>query len=60
MNHDILKTVIYDQHEIIRSFNIVSREYDFDINANYVVIGLRRAGKSTLLYKIVQDFKMSA
>lgn len=55
MNHDILKTVIYDQHEIIRSFNIVSREYDFDINANYVVIGLRRAGKSTLLYKIVQD-----
>ncbi len=55
MNHDLLKTVIYDQHEIIRSFNIVSREYDFDINANYVVIGLRRAGKSTLLYKIVQD-----
>lgn len=55
MNHDLLKAVIYDQHEIIRSFNIVRREYDFDINANYVVIGLRRAGKSTLLYKIVQD-----
>ena len=55
MNHDLLKAVIYDQHEVIRSFNIVRREYDFDINANYVVIGLRRAGKSTLLYKIVQD-----
>lgn len=55
MNHDLLKTVIYDQHEIIRNFQIVNREYAFDINANYVVIGIRRAGKSTLLYKIVQD-----
>lgn len=55
MNHDVLKAVIYDQHEIIKNFQIVDREYDFDINTNYVVIGLRRAGKSTLLYKIVQD-----
>ena len=55
MNHDILKTVIYDQHEIIKNFKIVNREYEFDVNANYVLIGLRRAGKSTLLYKIVQD-----
>lgn len=59
MNHDLLKTVIYDQHEIIKSFQIVDREYEFDINANYVVIGLRRAGKSTLLYKIVQDLVAS-
>ena len=55
MNHDILKTVIYDQHEIIKNFRIVNREYEFDLNANYVLIGLRRAGKSILLYKIVQD-----
>lgn len=59
MNHNILKTVIYDQHEIIKNFQIVEREYEFDINANYVVIGLRRAGKSTLLYKIVQDLVAS-
>lgn len=55
MNHDLLKTVIYDQHEIIKDLQIVPREYEFDLKANYVVIGLRRAGKSTLLYKIVQD-----
>ena len=59
MNHNILKNVIYDQHEIIKNFQIVEREYEFDINANYVVIGLRRAGKSTLLYKIVQDLVAS-
>lgn len=55
MNHDILKEVIFDQHEIIKNTKIVPRDYDFDLNANYVLIGLRRAGKSTLLYKIVKD-----
>ena len=55
MNHRILKSIIFDQHEIIKNFHINKREYNFDLNANYVLIGLRRAGKSTLLYKIVQD-----
>lgn len=55
MNHRILKSIIFDQHEIIKNFNINKREYNFDLNANYVLVGLRRAGKSTLLYKIVQD-----
>lgn len=55
MNHDLLKEIIFDQHEIIKNFHIVEREYSFDFNANYVLVGLRRAGKSTLLYKIVQD-----
>ena len=55
MNHEILKKIIYSQHEIIKNFKIVKRDYDFDLNANYVLVGLRRAGKSTILYKIVQD-----
>ncbi len=59
MNHDKLKQVIYDQHELIKNFKIVNRNFDFDLNANYVLIGLRRAGKSTLLYKIVQDLVAS-
>lgn len=55
MNHRILKSIIFDQHEIIKNFHINKREYNFDLNANYVLVGLRRAGKSTLLYKIAQD-----
>ena len=56
MNHDLLRRVIYDQHEIIRNAYIVPRNYTFEINANYVLTGLRRAGKSTLLYNICRDF----
>ena len=56
MNHELLKRVIYDQHEIIRNADIVPRNYTFDPNANYVLTGLRRAGKSTLLYSICRKF----
>ena len=59
MNRKILKNVIYDNREMIKNFKIVNREYNFELNANYVLIGLRRAGKSTLLYKIIQDLVAS-
>ena len=55
MNHLVLKTVINDMHEVIKNVDIVDREYVFEKNVNYVLVGLRRAGKSTLLYKIVMD-----
>ena len=59
MNHTLLKAVIYDQHDLIRNFQIVPRDYEFEENGNYVLVGLRRAGKSTLLYKMVLDLVAS-
>lgn len=55
MNHGILKQVIFDQHEVVRNAVINPRSHVFEKNANYVLVGIRRAGKSTLFYKIVQD-----
>ena len=56
MNHEVLKQVILDQHEIIRNSEIVPRnDYSFEPHANYVLTGLRRSGKSTLLYHKVQQ-----
>ncbi len=37
-------------HEVIRSTAIVARNYTFPNPANYIVVGMRRGGKSTLLY----------
>ncbi len=55
MDHETLKQIIFEQHEIIKKSKIVDRDYFLEKNANYVLIGLRRSGKSTLLYKRVQD-----
>ena len=55
MNHSIIKRVIYDQIEVIKSAEIVDRGYSFQKGINYILVGLRRAGKSTLLYKMVKD-----
>lgn len=55
MNHEKIKSVVFDQHEILKRTVIIDREYKFEKNANYVVVGIRRAGKSTILNKIVQE-----
>ncbi|HJB05347.1 MAG TPA: AAA family ATPase, partial [Candidatus Merdibacter merdigallinarum] len=54
MNHELLKSVIFDQHAAIQAARITLRGYTFEKNANYVLVGLRRAGKSTLLFDIAR------
>ena len=54
MAHGVLKSVIADQWALIQSVQISPRAYEFEPNANYVLTGLRRSGKSTLLYDICQ------
>lgn len=55
MNHDLLKRIIFDQHQVIKESEIVERDVILEKDANYVLVGLRRAGKTTLLYKRVKD-----
>lgn len=55
MNHEILKRIIAEQHVVISHATIIQREYRFEENANYILTGMRRAGKSTLMYDRVQD-----
>ena len=59
MNHEALTSVILDQHELIKATQLVERRYEFDPNANYVLTGLRRAGKSMLMYRRVLDLVQS-
>ena len=55
MNHSVLKQVINDQIEVIQNTEIIERDYSFEKNVNYVLVGLRRSGKSTLLYKMAKE-----
>ena len=55
MNHELLKKIIYDQHQVIKDIIIVERNIELEKEVNYVLVGLRRSGKTTLLYKRVQD-----
>ena len=55
MNKTLLKQAILDQTETIKNSEITERDYTFEKNMNYILVGLRRAGKSTLLYKIARD-----
>ena len=55
MNHAILKQVILEQIELIQNTLITNRYYDFEKNVNYILVGVRRAGKSTILYKIARE-----
>lgn len=59
MNHNTLKTIILDRIKEIQEFDIVTRKYEMEENGNYILIGLRRAGKSFLLYKRILDYVAS-
>ncbi len=59
MDHKLLKRVLADQIEIIKGAKIIPRGFHFESKANYVLTGLRRAGKSTLLYKQALDLVTS-
>lgn len=55
MNPDLLAAIIQEGQTTIKNVKIVPREYQFEKNLNYVLVGLRRAGKSTLLFERAQE-----
>jgi len=56
MNREILRTVIADNRNDASEFKIVPRDFIFEEPGNYVFVGIRRAGKSFLLYQRIQGF----
>ena len=55
MNNEILKTIILEQHEVIKASEIISRDVCIDKNDNRILVGIRRSGKTTLLYRLVKE-----
>lgn len=55
MESTLLKNIIFNQNNLIKNEKIVPRDYIFDPHNNYILVGMRRAGKTTLMHKVVQD-----
>ena len=55
MNKEIIKQVIADNQLEIPNFKVIKRNFSFESFGNYVFVGIRRAGKSFLLYQRIQQ-----
>jgi len=55
MNKNILKAVIVDNQAEVPKYKVFNRNFTFEEFGNYVFSGIRRAGKSYLLYQRMQQ-----
>lgn len=55
MNRSILKSVIADNQLEVPKYKVIPRDFSFEEFGNYVFVGIRRAGKSFLLYQRMQQ-----
>ncbi|MEE1177329.1 MAG: ATP-binding protein [Paludibacteraceae bacterium] len=55
MDKNTIKLIIAENQQFISKVKLFKREYSFEKNLNYVLVGLRRAGKSYLLYERIQQ-----
>ena len=51
MNRDTLKQIMVDQKDIYLNNPIISRHYPLEDNVNYCFVGIRRTGKSYMMYQ---------
>lgn len=51
---ELIKQVIIQNQDRLRSLKIVPRAMDIEQNGNYVFVGLRRIGKTYFLYQIIK------
>jgi len=54
MNRDTLKQIMIDQKDIYLNNPIISRQYPLEDNVNYCFVGIRRTGKSYMMYQQIQ------
>ena len=59
MDKNIIKDIIVRQQELVTTMPFVNRDYELEANANYVLVGLRRAGKTYLLYQHIRRLLQS-
>ena len=51
MDKELLRRVISEYQDVVSQIPLVERPFSFEENGNYVLVGVRQAGKSYLLYQ---------
>lgn len=59
MNIDELTSLILDQQQVVSHIKLIHRSFSFEDEMDYVLVGLRRAGKSFLLFQRIQELLAS-
>ena len=54
MNRDTLKQIMVDQKDIYLNNPLIERHYPLEENINYCFVGIRRCGKSYMMYQQIQ------
>lgn len=54
MEKDVIKQIILRQQDFISQVQLLPRELEIETNGNYVFVGIRRAGKTYMLYQYIQ------
>lgn len=54
MNRDTLKQIMIDQKDIYLNNSLIARHYPLEENINYCFVGIRRTGKSYMMYQQIQ------
>lgn len=55
MDKDIIKSILLKNQERLPQITLIKRDVRFDPKGSYVLVGLRRAGKSYMLYQHIQQ-----
>ena len=53
---EVIKKVIVEYQQFIETVELHERSYGFETNGKYVMVGVRHAGKSYLLYQRARQF----
>ena len=57
MNRDTLKQIMIDQKDIYLSNPLITRQYSLENNVNYWFVGIRRTGKSYMMYQQIKNLE---
>lgn len=57
MTKDLIKYLISYYQDFVSHISFEERQYELEANANYVFVGLRRAGKSYLMYQQIHHLQ---